>query len=60
MGTSEEQGERNLEYFQEQNDYLGCERSSKEEAFKHLLKARVIVMGGGRSTQLLSTSYNTH
>ena len=37
MGTSEEEGERNLEYFQGQ-------KITKKEAFKYLRKARVIII----------------
>ena len=40
-GTSEEDGERNLEYF----NYRDCERSTnKKESFKHLWKARVMLL----------------
>ena len=40
-GTSEEDGERNLEYF----NYRDCERSTnKKVSFKHLWKARVMLL----------------
>ena len=44
MGTSGKEDERNLKHFHRQN-CRGYERSSKKEAFKHLWKARVIIMG---------------
>ena len=47
-----------LNIFKDKN-YLGCQRSPKKEAFKHLRKARVIIMGV-TGLQLLSTSCNTH
>ena len=44
MGTSEEEGERNLEFFNDKN-CLGCEHSSQKEGFKHVRKARAILIG---------------
>ena len=59
MGTSEEEGERNLEYFQGQK--LPWLRTFLQERGIQISKeGKGDNISGVRPTQLLSTSFNTH
>lgn len=59
MGTSEEEGERNLEYFQGQK--LPWLRTFlQERGIQISSEGKGDNKSGVRPTQLLSTSFNTH
>ena len=59
MGTSEEEGERNLEYFQVQK--LPWLRTFlQERGIQISSEGKGDNNGGVRRIQLLSTSFNTH
>ena len=59
MGTSQEEGERNLEYFQGQKlPWLGT--FLQERGIQISSEGKSDNNRGVRPTQLLSTSFNTH